>query len=217
MTLPELKASRALWLRRERYRRKKWAYYKATHKYTAKVRDQLRHKWFRLYEEARRQRVRRDQQIAARTPLREKALAEALKLVGIMEQGGNNQGAGVLEIIRANGGTGPEPWCGDTVAWAYRHAGSKVVQRAWAAVRFLGFLTGMSLVKDPKPGDIVCFSFDHTGIFCKWIDRSAGIFETVEGNTGRIGAVSDSSTGGDGVYVKQRNVNQVARWVRVHR
>jgi hypothetical protein len=217
MSTAVLKASRALWLRRERDRHRKWQFYKSKSKRPAAERMQLRAKWWKLYEEARRQRVRRDRQLVAATPLRERALAEILKLVGVMEVGGNNQGPKVTEIIRANGGTGPEPWCGDTVAWAYRHAGSKVVQRAWAAVRYLGFLTGMTVVKDPQPGDIVCFSFDHTAIFKCWVNRTSGLFEDVEGNTGRAGAVSDSATGGDGVYVKHRNVNLVARFVRVTR
>jgi hypothetical protein len=107
------------------------------------------------------------------------------KLVGIMEVGGNNMGQAVLSLIRENGGTGPESWCGDFDAHCYRHAGSKVVQRGWAAVRFLGFLTGMKIVsaRDAMPGDIVCFTFDHTGLLRRKID--AGVIETVEGNTGR--------------------------------
>jgi hypothetical protein len=146
MSVAQLKASRLIWLRRERYRHNKWLFYRNKSKRPAAERTQLRSKWWTLYEHARRERVRRDREIAASVPLREKALAEVLKLVGVMEVGGNNMGARVLEIIRANGGTGPESWCGDTVAWAYRHAGSKVVQRGWAAVRFLGFLTGMKIV-----------------------------------------------------------------------
>jgi hypothetical protein len=154
---------------------------------------------------------------AGRTVTHQDALAQMTKLVGIMEVGGNNMGRQVLEIIRANGGTGPEAWCGDTVAWAYRHAGSRVVQRGWAAVRLLGFLTGMKIVSahDALPGDIVCFKFDHTGMLRRKI--SAGEIETIEGNTGRSGAVSDSRTGGDGVYIKHRSTSLVARYVRVTR
>ena len=63
-----------------------------------------------------------------------------------MERGGNNQGERVMELIRANGGTGPEPWCGDFVAWCYRTAGSRAVTRSWAAVRLLGTLGGMRVL-----------------------------------------------------------------------
>jgi hypothetical protein len=68
---------------------------------------------------------------------------------------------------------------------------------------------------DALPGDIVCFKFDHTGILRRKI--SATEDETIEGNTGRAGAVSDSRTGGDGVYIKRRSTGLVARYVRVTR
>src|SRR6185369_1332451 len=77
--------------------------------------------------------------------LGERAYRVAAGLVGVMEVGGNNAGAKVTEIVRANGGTGPEPWCGDFVAYCYRLSGSKAVTRNWAAVRLLrgaGGVTG---------------------------------------------------------------------------
>lgn len=147
--------------------------------------------------------------------LQEQALIEARKLVGIMEQGGNNTGPEVLKIIRANGGTGPEPWCGDFVAYCYKQAGSKTVARAWAAVRFIGGLTGQRVVSKPKPGDLVVFTFDHVGMFVR--HDGPGRIVTIEGNTGASGAVSDSKTGGDGVYIKRRSTSQVSRYVRVTR
>ena len=148
-------------------------------------------------------------------PLRLRALDHARALIGVMEQGGNNTGPTVDRIIRANGGMIGEPWCGDTMAYVYRLAGSKVVQRGWAAVRFIGFLTGLSVVSRPKPGDMVCFAFDHVGMFEK--DNGDGTITTIEGNTGASGAVSDSATGGDGVYRKVRAKSLVSRYVRVHR
>lgn len=216
----KLKTSLALWQRRRKYRTRKLAQVrKRAHKGGTVTRLEAAHihKWERLLREAEHMVARRRHQIAANKPLRLRALAEMHKLVGIMEVGGNNVGPGVLKIIRANGGAAGEPWCGDTIAFAYRAAGSKVVQRGWAAVRLLGFLTGMQIVRDPLPGDIVAYSFDHTGLFDHWVDKDAGIFASVEGNTGRSGAVSDSRTGGDGVYVKHRNRSLVARWVRVTR
>lgn len=159
-----------------------------------------------------------------KTTLQQRALAEAKKLVGVMEQGGNNRGKKVMEIIRANGGTGPEPWCGSYVAYCYRKAGSKVVQRGWAAVRFLGYMTGQRVVKRARGGDIVCFTFDHTGIVVTYCNargsrrnrRDATHIKTIEGNTGSGGAVSDSS-GGDGVHIRIRPLKSVSRFVRVVR
>ena len=148
-------------------------------------------------------------------PLRERALAVALSKVGVMERGGNNRGREVEEFIRANGGVPGEPWCGDFVAYCYLRAGAKSVTRAWASVRQLSLL--LTRVRSPRPGHVVIYDFDHTGMFERWVDRKAGTFLAIEGNTGRTGAVSDSQTGGDGVRVKQRNVSQVASFRRVLR
>jgi hypothetical protein len=147
---------------------------------------------------------------AAETPLRVRALREAERLIGVMEQGGNNVGPVVTELIRENGGAGPEPWCGDFVAHCYRKAGSKMVTRSWAAVRLLGWLTGMRVLSEPVPGCIVIYTFSHTGLFEKWAGAE---LQTVEGNTGPVGAVSDSTTGGDGVYRKHRSRALVRRYV----
>jgi hypothetical protein len=148
-------------------------------------------------------------------PVRERALAVADTLVGVMEQGGNNQGPMVAKIIRENSGIVGEAWCGDFIAYCYRHAGSKVVTRPWAAVKNFGFLTGQERVMSPQPGDLACYSFDHIGIVVR--DLGNGMLETIEGNTGRSGAVSDSTTGGDGVYRKHRSKSLVSRYVRILR
>lgn len=147
-------------------------------------------------------------------PMRLRALRVAETLVGVMEVGGNNRGPMVMRIIRANGGVGPEPWCGDFVAYCYRQAGSKAVTRSWASVRLLGGVLGVKRVRKPLAGDLVRFTFDHVGIFVK--DQGAFI-ETIEGNTGASGAVSDSATGGDGVYRKRRPKSQVNDYLRVTR
>jgi hypothetical protein len=147
--------------------------------------------------------------------LGEKALDVARTLIGVMEQGGNNTGPIVDKIIRANSGTIGEPWCGDFVAFAYRIAGSKLVQRLWASVYYLGQLAGINKVAVPRPGDLVRFTFDHVGLFEK--DLGNGSIQTIEGNTGASGAVSDSSTGGDGVYRKVRAKSLVNDYRRVSR
>lgn len=150
--------------------------------------------------------------------LRERAHHVATTLVGVMEQGGNNVGPMVTKIIHENGGTGPEPWCGDFQAYCYRHAGSKRVSRSWAAVRLLRGLLGIRAVSNPATGDLVRFDFsasglDHVGMFEK--DNGNGTITTIEGNTGPVGAVSDSTTGGDGVYRKIRSKSLVHDYLRV--
>jgi hypothetical protein len=147
--------------------------------------------------------------------LQTRAFRIAENLVGVMESGGNNMGEKVSEIIRANGGTGPEPWCGDFVAYAYKNAGSKAVTRSWAAVRLLSGVAGIKFTSTPKRGDLVRFTFDHVGMFDR--DNGDGTITTIEGNTGASGAVSDSATGGDGVYRKIRDKSLVADYLRVTR
>lgn len=146
--------------------------------------------------------------------LQKRALRAADALVGVMEQGGNNTGPMVNKIIKANGGDIGEPWCGDFIAYCYRQAGSKAVTRSWASVRALGGIGGVRRVTTPQPGDLVRFNFDHVGMYVK----EAGMFiETIEGNTGASGAVSDSKTGGDGVYRKRRAKSLVNDYLRVTR
>lgn len=208
MTTAQLKVSLNLWRRRERYRQRKLDYYHQKND-AEKIA-----KWQALHKAAVSMVHRRQHQL---TPLRMRAYNVARGLVGVMEEGGNNVGPMVSKIIRANGGTPGEPWCGDFQAYCYRLAGSKAVQRAWASVRMLGGLSGIRRTRNPVAGNLVRYTFDHVGMFHKWIDRSKGEFETIEGNTGRVGAVSDSKTGGDGVYIKRRNISQVNDFLEVLR
>lgn len=146
--------------------------------------------------------------------LQEKAHAEMRKLVGVMESGGNNRGWRVTKIIRANGGIGPEPWCGDAMAYCYRLAGSKIVDRRWAAVRLYLEIDGIKRVTAPIPGDLIRFTFDHIGGIDE-CEIEPGFDQTLEGNTGKTGAVSDSTTGGDGFYVKRRHHSLRKDYLRV--
>jgi hypothetical protein len=153
----------------------------------------------------------------AHPPLRELAWREAMKLVGVMEVGGNNAGAEVAEIIRESYGqpSARPPWCGYTMGTCYRRAGSKLVDWRWGAVRLLSLIPGLGIVRVPKRGNLVRFAFDHVGMFVRWVDDNT--IETIEGNTGSSGAVSDSKTGGDGVYRKHRSVALVKDFINVPR
>lgn len=147
--------------------------------------------------------------------LQARAWAEAGRLLGVMEHGGNNSGIEVSRIIRANGGGGPEPWCGDFVAYCYRLAGSKAVTRSWASVAALRWVAGVRVTSNPERGDLVRYVFDHVGLFGAYLGN--GQIGAREGNTGPSGAVSDSSTGGDGVYEKHRATGLVRDYLHVTR
>lgn len=159
----------------------------------------------------RAQKVKRDEK--ALGTLREKAYREATTLIGVMEQGANNRGAAVERIIRSGGGVPGQAWCGWFVAHCYRVAGSSAVEWRWGAVRLVGLVAGVRRTSSPKRGDLVRFTFDHVGMFVK--DNGNGTIETIEGNTGRSGAVSDSRTGGDGVYRKIRSKALVRDYLQV--
>jgi hypothetical protein len=131
-----------------------------------------------------------------------------------MEEGGNNAGPMVKKIIIANGGAGPEPWCGDFVAYCYRNAGSTGVDRIWAVVTQITKDPDVAPITSPECGDLVRFNFDHIGMFVRELD--AHTIETIEGNTSASGAVSDSKTGGDGVYRKKRARSLVSDFLRVN-
>lgn len=214
MTRAQLHASIALWGRRLAYR---------TKQVKAAKTPAERAKWQALVNHAaaviHRRRLQLDH---SAPPLRVRALAEAQHLVGLMEVGGNNAGPGVTRIIKENGGTGPEPWCGDFLAHCYRHAGSTVVQRGWASTTLLGFLTGQKIIplSMALPGDILVYNFGSGGAkHCGLLEelQPGGQLLAIEGNTGKVGAVSDSTTGGDGVYKKQRPQSFVLHAVRVLR
>jgi CHAP domain len=123
------------------------------------------------------------------------------------------------------------PWCAMFVTWAYIQAGAKESFRKgqrWASVGF--FLTDargrdwhlMEIGKDQvKQGDLVTFDWegggrgqspwrsDHIGMFDRWVNKGAGIFKTIEGNT----AVGNDSNGGE-VMRRERKMSQVSAFVR---
>jgi hypothetical protein len=215
------KASLALWKRRLAYRQKKVDYYRgeaksgdgaATKGTVTADEAQLIHKWEKLRDEAKNKVAVLE---AASSSLQDRAYKVAESLIGVMEQGGNNRGPVVSKIITGNGGMIGEAWCGDFQAYCYRHAGSKAVNRSWASVYYLGRLSGVVKTTKPVRGDLVRFNFSHVGMYVR--DLGGGYIETIEGNTGRSGAVSDSSTGGDGVYRKRRTKNLVEDYRHITR
>lgn len=146
--------------------------------------------------------------------LRIKALDQAKLTLAehVFETGGNNRGPKVEQIIRYAQGDIGEPWCVDFVIDCYGHAGSTAVSPGFPRAVRLMKTPGTRIVTLPLPGDIVRYTFDHTGIFEK--DNGDGTITTIEGNTGANGAVSDGN-GSDGVYRKIRSKALVADYLRV--
>ncbi len=147
---------------------------------------------------------------AAQTPMRVKALREAEKHIGYVENpaGSNRTKFGVWYGVNA------QPWCAIFVSWCYHKAGSKfryayvpyIVQDAHRGVN------GLQVVQDPRPGDVTCFDWDggvadHVGLY-----REDGSILTTEGNTG----IGNDSNGGK-VMHRERQRSQVEVFVRVGR
>lgn len=167
-------------------------------------------------------RLRRQARIKARRAARPRqiALKLARSKVGVKERpAGSNR----VEFTEWYGMVGP--WCAMFVTWCYVKSGSKVFQRGkkWAYVPYI--LTeakragsGLTITAEPAAGDLVIYDWekngvsDHIGLFSKWVSKSGGTFEAVEGNT----AVGNDSNGGE-VMVRERFKSSVAAFIRVHR
>lgn len=137
------------------------------------------------------------------------ALVHQERLLGVHEQGANNRGPKVDEIIRYAHGDLGEPWCVDTVIWSYGHAGSKVVKPGFPRAVSMMHVPGLVGISSPQPGDIVRFTFDHTGLLAR---DHGSVVETIDGNTG-AGDHSDGT--GDGVARKFRSKSLVHDYLRV--
>ena len=141
---------------------------------------------------------------------------------GPLEVFGNNIGPYVQQIQRLGSelGEGDWPWCAATVSWALRSAGwqhwrafVKNEPEAWVpgwvdAARARKY--GMSIVPwyTTRNGDAIAFQFDtdahhdHIGFVLSRPSLTTGIAPTIEGNTSRTNAGSQSD--GAGLWRRQR-------------
>jgi peptidoglycan hydrolase-like protein with peptidoglycan-binding domain len=153
-------------------------------------------------------------------PMRQKALNYLNTKIGVKENpAGSNRVPFASEWYGLIG-----PWCAMAVTRAYVEAGSKGFAKGsrWAYVPYIvadaqHARNGLTLTRDPQPGDIVCFDWDggvadHVGLFRRWLNRAQGTFESVEGNT----SVGNDSNGGE-VMVRQRKTSQVEAFVHCAR
>lgn len=152
---------------------------------------------------------------------REAALRELSKLVGVHEDGANNRGrmVDIIEAADSLPGNGYS-WCQSTQNYAWLKANGEKLAGGTASVfffvRWAADPTHHAIInpKDgPKRADHVTFAFqgdgpfDHVGQIERVIKVGPVMYlQTIEGNTGASGAVSDPGTGRDGVYRKRRVV-----------
>lgn len=124
------------------------------------------------------------------------------------------------------------PWCALFVSWLYEQADVPLGHVDSANPSLNGFAyvpsalnywrTNNKLTTDPHPGDLVIYDWtkgkvnetaqeklpDHVGIFLQWLDKNAGTFQTIEGNT----STGSDSNGGQ-VQKRQRNLSFVEAFV----
>lgn len=147
-----------------------------------------------------------------------RALDILKKEVGVHEEGSNNLGKRVREYQRADTLPGEGyAWCQSLQNWAWVKATGKLLANGTASV---GFFVAHArargwIVSRPFRGDHVAFHFnsdswpDHVGMIEKVLGLGRWMYlQTIEGNTGPFGAVSDPGTGRDGVYRKRRFVRR---------
>jgi peptidoglycan hydrolase-like protein with peptidoglycan-binding domain len=137
-------------------------------------------------------RIEERKKAAEAAPLRERALAEMEKFIGLVEEpaGSNN-----VPEITGWWGRGNMAWCACTVSKAYVQAGSKAFARG-RNYQYVPTLVAdaragrnnLTVTVDPKPGDLVCYDWDgsnfasgdnHIGMFKS---GTATSFTTIEGN-----------------------------------
>jgi hypothetical protein len=149
------------------------------------------------------------------TPLRVKALNEAIKHIGVKE---SPFGSNRVQFSIWYGMIGP--WCAMFSTYCYVRVGSKAMIKGkrYAYVPYIVSAArlggqGLAIVHDPQPGDLVCFDWnrdrlaDHVGLFEKW--NRDGSFNAIEGNT----STSNNSNGGQ-VMRRTRERNLVQAFVR---
>jgi len=141
--------------------------------------------------------VRRNSRLKAAkeaTTIRQKAFAKGVSQVGTKESPAFSNRVLYSEWYGIIG-----PWCAMFITWCFVQVGSKRFQRAsrYAYVPFVYAdakygRNGLHLTTNPAQGDLVVFQLpghyepNHIGIFDRWVDRTHGVFATVEGNTGSV-------------------------------
>lgn len=161
--------------------------------------------------------------------LRERAWQIAGTCVGIREDGFNG-GPRVERIIEYAGGARHEAYCVDGVIWCYGRSGSDIVRPGHYTHAVNNMLSdGVIAIAEPQTGDLVRYTFQHTGLFGYWARLVGGRYVkcpkaaathivTREFNTSAAGALSsDANDGTDGVYQKARTLELVRDYLHVPR
>lgn len=122
------------------------------------------------------------------------------------------------------------PWCAMFFTWCEVQAAEQLhVKTDWKRGSFAAYCPaiveaaahhqhGLSFTSDPEPGDAVLYDWpgvskgtaDHVGRFVKWVNRSTGTFEAVEGNTSET-----SQDNGGEVMLRTRSRTLVQHFIKL--
>jgi hypothetical protein len=150
----------------------------------------------------------------------------AIGEVGVEEIDGSNCGPRVNEYKAATNLPPTEhwPWCAAFVCWLVREArqacgGPYTFLRPttagawdlenWSRAQDESTQTRKPPGNDIQPGDILCFTFSHTGVAISVPDKNGDV-QTVEGNTDSAG-----SREGGGVFRKARHLSKIRSRIRL--
>lgn len=151
-----------------------------------------------------------------------RAIKIATKDIGYKESPPNSNSNKFGKLWGENG----VPWCGLAVARWWQQAGFNVTKALALKIDYVPELVKLATHGQHKlrlvgasrvrAGDAVAYDFprkdgtaDHVGLFERWIDRKAGSFYAIEGNTGR----TNQSNGGE-VLRQRRHLSDVQAFVR---
>lgn len=101
------------------------------------------------------------------------------------------------------------PWCMAFIQWCFAQAGKRlpfVTASCSALLDWYRKNQPECIVNDPRPGDIIIYTFSHTGIF---ESAQGGVVTAIEGNTG----VGNDANGGQ-VQRRQRGRSLVKAYIR---
>lgn len=104
------------------------------------------------------------------------------------------------------------PWCMAFVQWCFDQAGLRLPHMTASCNNLLSWYRKFrpnQVVRDPKPGDIIIFSFGHTGIV---ESVAASTITAIEGNTSADEKGSQSN--GGGVFRRKRSKSLVTAYIR---
>ena len=104
------------------------------------------------------------------------------------------------------------PWCMAFVQWCFAQAGKVLPYKTASCSALLSWYRQNRpecIVRDPMPGDIILYTFSHTGI----VESVQGSTVTaIEGNTSA--GSSGSQANGGGVFRRTRNKSLVRAYIR---